>query len=87
MRNYSDKMTALNHVNALSLATLETALFLDTHPDCSEAMENYRRFNSMTNHAKAEYAKNFGPLTLAQAGETKHWEWVNQPWPWEGGNC
>lgn len=87
MRNYSDKMTALNHVNSLSLAALETALFLDTHPDNSDAMESYRRYNSMSNQAKAEYSKSFGPLTLAHAGENKYWEWVNQPWPWEGGNC
>lgn len=87
MKNNIDKVTALNHVNALSLAALETALFLDTHPDNAEAMKSFRRYNAMSNQAKAEYSKKYGPLTLAYAGETQHWEWVNQPWPWEGGNC
>lgn len=87
MRNMVDKASALNHVNAVCLATLETALFLDTHPDNCEAMENFNNYNTMCQQAKMEYSKRFGPLTWAQAGGTNEWQWVNQPWPWEGGNC
>lgn len=87
MRSYNDKMSALRYVDSVCLAALESALFLDTHPDDCVALESFRRYNSMCNQAKSEYSKKYGPLTLAHAGDCKNWEWVNQPWPWEGGAC
>lgn len=86
-KNYNDKMSALKYVDAVSLATLESALFLDTHPENDEAFESFNHYNNLRMQAVQEYSKRFGPLTLAQAGYHKTWEWVNQPWPWEGGNC
>ena len=40
-----------------------------------------------TSKALKEYARLYGPLTIDTANDTcsRRWEWVMQPWPWEGG--
>ena len=84
MYNNNDRFSALVHVNAMSLAALDTALFLDTHPDNCEASEAFKKYNSMLKMARNDYSKRFGPLTLNDA-DGKKWNWVSDPWPWEGG--
>jgi len=87
MRNSNSQMSALDHVNAVSFAAIDIALFLDTHPDNCEALEKYNYYCNLRNQAVAEYSKRFSPLTLSNACGSKKWDWVNTPWPWEGGNC
>lgn len=72
----------------ISFAVVETALYLDTHPEDGEALRFYRECVELKNAAMKEYSTRFTPLTLALAGNCqKRWEWVLSPWPWEGGNC
>ena len=65
----------------------DAALFLDTHPDCPQALdlfqENFARYENAVKHAAA--AKN--PLFRRDAASDCGWSWINEPWPWEGGNC
>lgn len=84
MMNNTGKQQALMHVNAMSIAALDTALFLDTHPDNCEAMEAFNKYNSMLNQARKDFSKRYGPLTLSYAENNHNWEWVSTPWPWEG---
>ena len=88
MKNYNDRKNALMYVDAVSFAALDSAMFLDTHPDDPEAMEFFKHYNNLSNQAIAEYSKRFTPLTISNAGCVKSWnEWVETPWPWEGGSC
>ena len=34
-----------------------------------------------------EYVRRFGPLRAEQAAGSEPWSWVENPWPWEGGQC
>ena len=79
----------LNYITEVSFVVYETLLFLDTHPDCEEALEHFRIFNEKRNFALEEYARLFGPLTVSTVNpeEGRSWKWVNEPWPWEGGDC
>ena len=75
----------LNRINQVSFAVNEMTLFLDTHPDCEEALAYFEEKSALRNEALEEYAKRFGPLTIDTANDTcsRSFEWVNQPWPWE----
>lgn len=79
----------LAYIDQLSFAAYEAALYLDTHPDCQNGLQYFRDHNEKRNLALKEYARLYGPLTQMQAGESceAYWQWANQPWPWEGGNC
>ena len=45
----------MNKIHALSFALTETQLFLDTHPDCKQALEYYRRLVTDLDTAMTEY--------------------------------
>ena len=78
----------LHWIDMISFALIDTALYLDTHPDCPEGLSFYKKHAAIRKQAMDEYARHFGPLTLDQAGGCQdHWSWIHQPWPWEGGKC
>lgn len=59
-------------------------LYLDTHPTDRQAMEYYRYAKQANREAVEAYEKAYGPLMVTEVdGNT--WNWVNNPWPWEGG--
>lgn len=76
-------------INEVSFAVYEALLYLDTHPTDQEAMQFFREHNQLRNRALREFNRLYGPLTIETANdeESKCWEWMNQPWPWEGGDC
>ena len=37
-------------------------------------------------NARKAYEAQFGPLTASASRESAYWSWVEDPWPWEGGN-
>lgn len=83
------KAQMLNYISEVSFAVDDILLYLDTHPCDQEALAFYRENAKKRNEALKEYAKYYGPLTIDTAvdSDSDSWEWVNQPWPWEGGAC
>lgn len=62
----------------------DTQLFLDTHPTDCQAMEYYRYIRKANQDAIDAYEQMNGPL-MANRVTASDWNWVNGPWPWEGG--
>lgn len=77
----------MNKVSALGLATHEAVLFLDTHPDCREAMEYFNASRHALDDAVREYEKCFGPLTAFSTDTEDGWSWIKSPWPWDTENA
>ena len=77
----------LQHINEVSFAVNDILLYLDTHPCDQKAIEYYEENVKKRKEALCEFAKYYGPLTVDTANEAQNdsWEWVMQPWPWEGG--
>ena len=70
-------------IQQYSFVLYETALYLDTHPNCSEALEYFEKYNCKLHEATAEYEAKFGPLTFFGHSNSDKWQWVCDPWPWE----
>lgn len=79
--NAKDKL--LSEIRALSFALVETNLYLDSYPECPEALAYFRRVRDELREKTAAYEKQYGPLTVMGAEAKGRWEWVNTPWPWE----
>lgn len=80
----------LSYINEVSFGAYEAMLYLDTHPNCPDGLRYFRENNEKRQFALKEYARLYGPLNLDRVHmtcDTPSWEWVNQPWPWEGGAC
>ncbi|MGN0436623.1 MAG: spore coat protein CotJB [Wujia sp.] len=71
-------------INQISFMVDDIALYLNTHPDCKEAIEAYNHFKEIRHEAIKDYTENFGPISKYNVNADNYWCWVNQPWPWEG---
>lgn len=77
----NNRKQSLAAVQAADFAVIETKLFLDTHPDCGEALEALSGYEAQAAQARAEYERMYGPLTCRYT--PVRWEWIDDPWPWE----
>ena len=63
----------------------EARLFLDTHPNCQEALSYYRKYSEIYEETKKEFESMFGPLTANRAAaDGESWQWIMGGWPWMG---
>ena len=74
--------TPLVELQALEFVLLELGMYLDTHPDDSEAFAVFKRYAAMEKAAKAAYESKFGPLMKSSAASGDRYRWLQDPWPW-----
>lgn len=65
----------------------DAALFLDTHPDSSEARSLFQSSQSRYEEAVHRAAEEGMPMFQSLAVSDCAWNWTDSPWPWEGGMC
>lgn len=75
----------LNKVREISFAVVELNLFLDTHPDCREALSLFKKLCANKEALIREYQSKYGPLTPCASRDNTPFEWVSEcnPWPWQ----
>ena len=74
----------LRLIATTGFACVDACLYLDTHPEDSEAIAYFREMNLKYQEALHEYSQKYGPLNLSHVHHpTDYWKWVDQPWPWQ----
>ena len=81
----ADEHALMRAITAVSFVMDDVRLYLDTHPHDTEALAYYNKARAERESLMAQYTAAFGPLTAWQAGGDNHWNWVEAPWPWQGG--
>ena len=76
-------VTPLSELQTLNFAIQELALYLDTHRDDQEALELYRKYQSLYHNAMMSYSQEEGPLNHSIPGGDGGYRWLDDPWPWE----
>lgn len=72
----------LSELQALDFVVHELVLYLDTHPDDTEAFQLYRQYAATAQEARRQYEAANGPLTAANPGNAGRYVWPDDPWPW-----
>ena len=72
-----------NLLQALHFAVTELGLYLDTHPDDSEAVEVFNQYAEQYQDALQQYQQSGGVLTQMESAMSGQYAWVKDPWPWE----
>jgi spore coat protein JB len=80
-----NRQTLLSRINMAGFAVTDINLYLDTHPDDAEAIRYFKHFKSIKETALKTYASKYGPLTVDESDGNLQWDWIDSPWPWEGG--
>jgi spore coat protein JB len=73
----------LYQITILDFVAVDLQLFLNTHPQCTEALQMYNNTIEAANSEKAQYEKKYGPLTGFRTQNTPDYTWLNEPWPWQ----
>ena len=75
----------LKKLSELDFIAVDLALFLNTHPDHTEAIQTYNQVITAADSVRMKYEEAFGPLCSfrSYAANTNHWEWTQDPWPWQ----
>ena len=73
----------LAQLAAEDFALYEVALYLDAYPTCQKALAYYHQHRERAMALRAEYEKQYGPLTLNNNENDTQWQWTKGPWPWE----
>ncbi|MCM1083620.1 MAG: spore coat protein CotJB [Clostridium sp.] len=79
-----NKKELFNFISQVSFMLDDITLFLNTHPDCADAIDAYNEFKEIRREAVCDYTANYGPLNRYDVNACNYWDWVNKPWPWEG---
>lgn len=82
--NNMTQAALMDKIQKLSFAQTETGLFLNTHPDCTRALDYYHKLTDELNAAREEYANTYGPI-IASESMGDRWTWIEGAWPWHNG--
>ena len=71
---------SMTDLQTLAFAIQELALYLDTHREDREALEQYRTFQQLYRRCMEQHHR---PLNHGTPGKGDSYEWLDDPWPWE----
>lgn len=77
--------TPMAELMALDFVTQELALYLDTHPNDTEAFETWKCFTELAAEGRERYIRQYGPVQRSDTAAFDSWVWPDTAWPWEGG--
>lgn len=80
-KKYPSASAMLKKIQAISFAMVETELYLDSHPECSVALEHYEHLANEYRELVSIYENEVAPIRHEGAIGEK-WTWVSNPWPW-----
>lgn len=89
----NSRQKAMRKIQIASFSAIETALYLDTHPNDREALAALKKYCAERDAATAEYEAEYGPITFCacsasgEEGNRPYFKWALSPMPWETENC
>ena len=72
----------MNKIQAVCFAKVEAELYLNSHPECTPALDYYKGLCKEYDELVSLYENTVAPLTHEGAAKDS-WKWVDSPWPWQ----
>lgn len=76
------QMDALVEIMEAYFVLLETALYLDTHPNDERALRLHNNYSQRYNQLVDMYEVRYSPLRNTSMSRYP-WAYINEPWPWD----
>lgn len=74
----------LEKLQTVDFVLVELNLYLNTHPDDLQAIEQFNKLTQERTGIANEYQLLYGPLQNFGRAYSKYpWEWSQSPWPWQ----
>lgn len=79
-----DYYELLEEIQAVDFVLVELTLYLDTHPDDYDTIEQFNLYSKKSRTLKNKFEKKFGPLMQYGKSYSNYpWDWGKAPWPWQ----
>ncbi len=79
----SEQNRMLKDISIIDFTLVELNEYLDTHPHDRQAMEYFNHYARIKNQMARDFSARYFPLTADMSTDTKEWNWVLSPMPWE----
>lgn len=79
----NNKSRLLYAIQMYDFYLYELQLYLDTHSNCRNGLEAFRKYKELRKQAVDAYTNRYGPITALDSSCNNVFEWANGPWPWE----
>ncbi|KHE72856.1 spore coat protein CotJB [Halobacillus sp. BBL2006] len=74
----------MEKIQMVDFALVELTLYLDTHPQDSQAIQQFNELAVQSRDLKTVYEQYFGPLRQYGGSFSGYpWNWGDSPWPWQ----
>lgn len=74
----------MGELQVVDFILVELTLYLDTHPDDVEAINQFNQFAKERKRIKKAFESQFGPLLeYGNSYSGYPWNWKDTPWPWQ----
>ena len=81
---YDKRRALLRKLQEVDFVLVELNLYLDTHPNDQDALNQYNQCSLEREGIRAEYEEIFGPLMhFGHSFNRYPCGWNEGPWPWE----
>lgn len=80
----SERDRDLYRLQEMAFAAHDINLYLDTHPNDSNAIRLYNDYNKQEKMLNDAYERKYGPVDLSdnEGLSMTPWAWIKEPWPW-----
>ena len=80
-----NRESLLCNLMQLDFMAVDLALYLNTHPEDKEAIEQYNKIIKAADVVRDKYEAAFGPLCSFRSlnRNDSQWLWIDNPWPWQ----
>ena len=89
--NMTSRNRAMEEINKISFTIDELRLYLDTHPNCREALEMIKEYMKKRHDLMMKFTENYDSIEgYSINAKNEKWLWNAGYMPWEngnGGNC
>ncbi len=79
-----DREALLWEIHKTDFLINDLQLYLDNHPNCEAALEDFNRLSDLSMELKEEFHHLYGPI-INNGYQTSElpWQWTDDPWPWQ----
>lgn len=75
---------AMEELQAVDFVLVDLTLYLDTHPEDYEAINQFNQFAKERRRLKKVVESMYGPLQqFGNSYSGYPWDWDDGPWPWQ----
>jgi len=80
----TSKENLMHQLQQVGFTLVDLGEYMDTHPDDEFAIRRYNQAAEAYRALKAEYAENYGPLSLGcENSSDDEWLWATPDFPWD----